>query len=199
MRDGMMQVFIDKVRKQHPTLTNKRSGLESYVYVVKNQEFLIDVGRSTNNEEAALTGEVTDIKHSKSGIAMMASAYLGTRNNIYYIPTTKKKSAEIEKELKQVEKSVKNIVLSHYNISDKKAGDTYCSGTTKNKDVAILLKRFLYESLSRETLKELDEPKFSFTELLDMVTEDSDAWHSIIKNQKAAQYACKLLGVQSRL
>jgi hypothetical protein len=194
----MMQELIDKIRREHPTLTNKRGDSESYVYLVRNLEFLIDVGRSTNNREAALTGEVTDIKHAKSGIAMMASAYNRTRNNIYYIPTTKTRSADIEKELKQIEKSIKKIAVSHYDISDKNGGDTYCSGTTKNKEVASLLKGFLYEGLRPETLKELNEPVFSFTELLEMVNEDGDAWHNIIKNQRAAQLACKLLGAKLR-
>jgi hypothetical protein len=198
MSNGMMQELIDKIRKQHHTLTNKKGELESYVYVVCNHEFLIDVGRSTRERDAALTGRLTDIKHTKSGIAMMASAYNKTLNNIYYIPTTKNKSAEIEKELKQIERSIKKIVLSHYDISDKNAGATYCSGTIGNKDVASLLKGFLYEGLSPETLKELDEPKFSFTELLEMVNEDGDAWHNIIKNPKSAQLACKLLGVRAR-
>ena len=194
MRDSMMQQLIDKIRKEHPSLTNKRGDLENYAYVVTNLEFLIDVGRSTINMDAALTGEVTDIKHSKSGIAMMASAYNRTRNNIYYIGTTKTRSADIEKELKQVEKSIKGIVRKHYDISDKSGGDTYCSGTTKNNEVAQLLKGFLYEGLSAETLKELNEPKFSFNDLLSMVNEEGDSWHSLIENQKAAQLTCKLLG-----
>lgn len=198
MSDGMMQKLIDKIRKQHPTLTNKRVEADGYVYVVTNREFLIAVERSTNNRVAALTGEITDIEHKKSGIAMMASAYNGIRNNIFYIPTTKKKSADIEKELKQIEKSIKSIVLQHYDISDKSAGDTYCSGTIKNNEVASLLKGFLYENLSPTTLKELNEPIFSFTELLEMVNEDGDAWHKIIKNQKSAQIACKLLGARVR-
>lgn len=199
MSDGMMQELIDKIRKQYPNLTNKKYEIKSYVYVVNNREILIDIGRSTSasSTEAALAGGVTDMKHSKSGIAMMASAYSRTRNNIYYVPTTKTKSAEMERELKQIEKNIKNIVLSHYDISDKKAGGTYCSGTTKIKDVAGLLKRFLYETRSAETLEELNEPNFSFMELLDMVNEDGDAWHTIIKNQKAAQLTCKFLGVKS--
>jgi hypothetical protein len=67
-----------------------------------------------------------------------------------------------------------------------------------NKEVASLLKGFLYENLSSETLKDLNEPVFSFTELLEMVNEDGDAWHNIMKNPKSAQFACKLLGAQSR-
>ena len=198
MGSDMMQELIDKVRREYSTLTNKKGEMESYVYIVKNQEFLIDVGRSTQNDDTALTGALTDIKHNKSGIAMMASAYNRARNNIYYIPTTKKKGAEIEKELKQIEKKIKGIVLSHYDISDKNAGATYCSGTIKNKEVSSLLKGFLYEGLSAETLKELNEPMFSFTELVDMVNEDGDAWYNIIKNQKSSQLACKLLGIQLR-
>ena len=189
-----MQDLIDKIRRAHPSLTNKRGDSESYVYVVRNLEFLIDVGRSSNHHDAALTGEVTDMKHPKSGIAMMASAYNRTRNNIYYVPTTKTRGADIEKELKQIEKSIKKIVLSHYDISDKNGGDTYCSGTTKNKEVASLLKGFLYEGLSPDTLKDLNAPMFSFTELLEMVNEDGDAWCNVMKNQRAAQLACKLLG-----
>lgn len=198
MSDGMMQELIDKVRRQHPTFTNKRGESESYVYFVVNGEILIAVERSTNKSEAGLTGELTDVKHAKSGIAMMASSYNRTRNNIYYIPTSKKKGAEIEKELKQIEKSVKSIVLDHYDIADKKAGDTYCSGTTKNKEIASLLKRFLYENLAPATLKELNEPVFSFSELLEMVNEEGDAWHTIISNQKAAKLALKFLEVRTR-
>jgi hypothetical protein len=198
MRDSMMQQLIDKIRKEHPTLTNKRGDLENYVYVVTNLEFLIDVGRSTNNIDAALTGEVTDLKHSKSGIAMMASAYNKTRNNIYYIASTKTRGADIERELKQIEKSIKGIVRKHYDISDKTGGDTYCSGTTKNSEVASLLKGFLYENLSPDTLKDLNEPVFSFTDILSMVNEDGDAWHNLIENQKSAQLACKLLGARVR-
>ncbi len=193
----MMQQLIDKIRKQYPTLTNKKSVSDNYVYIVMSQEILIHVGRTTSNIDAALTGEITDIKHSKSGIAMMASAYNRTRNNIYYVHATKVKSAEKDRELKQIEKAIKNIVLSHYAISDKKAGDTFCSGTTKNKDVADLLKKFLYENLSQATLKELNEPNFSFMELIEMVNEEGDAWHNVIKNQKAAQLTCKLLGVNT--
>jgi hypothetical protein len=196
MADGKMQQLIDKIKKQYPTLTNKRGDSEHYVYVVKNQEDLIAVEKSTSHSAAALTGDLTDIKHEKSGIAMMISAYYGAKNNIFYIPTSKKKGAEIERELKQIVKNIKGIVLSHYDISDKTAGDTYCSGTIRNNEVASLLKGFLYEGLSPETLKELNEPKFSFTELLEMVNEDGDAWHHIIKNQKSAKFACKLLGVR---
>ncbi len=197
MSDGMMQELIDKIRKQYSTLTNKKGDSERYVYIVKNQEFLIDVGRTTSNRDAALTGRITDIKHAKSGIAMMASAYNNkTLNNIYYVPTTKTKGTEVERELKQIEKNIKNIVTSHYGISDKNVGDTYCSGSTKTRDASSLLKGFLYENLSPTAIKELNEPKFSFIELLDMVTEDGDAWHNIIKNQKSAQFACKLLGVK---
>ncbi len=199
MSNGKMQDLIDKIRKEHHTLTNRRGDFEAYVYVVVNQEFLIAVERSTNHSDAALTGGITDIKHTKSGIAMMASAYNKARNNIYYIPTTKTKGAEIERELKQIEKSVKGIVVKHYDITDKSAGTTYCSGTTNNKEVASLLKGFLYENLSSETLKELSEPVFSFTEVLEMVNEDGDAWHNIMKNPKSAQFACKLLGANSRL
>lgn len=199
MSDGKMQQFIDKVKKQYPTLTNKLGDLEYFVYVVKNQEDLIAVERSTNQSVGALTGELTDIKHAKSGIAMMIAAYNGARNTIYYIPTTKTKGAEIERELKQIEKSIKGIAQDLYDISDKNGGDTYCSGTIKNKEVAGLLKGFLYEKLSPQTLKELNEPKFSFTELLELVNEEGDAWHHLIKNQKTAQFACKLLGVKSRL
>ncbi|MCO4794811.1 MAG: hypothetical protein KC493_13920 [Bacteriovoracaceae bacterium] len=195
MSDGMMQQLIDKIRKQHPTLTNKRGESEGYVYVVKNQETLIAVERTTSHKDDALIGGVTDIKHEKSGIAMMSSAYNRLRNNIYYIPTTKKKGAEIERELKQIEKSIKGIVQNHYDISDKNAGDTYCSGTTNNKDAANILKKFLSENLSPETLKELNEPNFSFMELLAIVDEDGDAWSKLIKNQKSAQLACKFLGV----
>lgn len=196
MSDGKMQQLIDKIKKQYPTLTNKLGDLEYFVYVVKNQEDLIAVERSTNQSVGALTGELTDIEHAKSGIAMMIAAYYGTRNNIYYIPTTKTKGAEIERELKQIEKNIKSIAQNHYDISDKTAGDTYCSGTIKNKEVAKLFKGFLYENLSPQTLKELNEPKFSFTEILDMVNDEGPAWHHIIKNQKTAQYACKLLGVR---
>lgn len=196
MADGMMQELIDKIRKQYPTLTNNRGELESYVYIVKNQELLIAVERSTREGGSALLGGVTDIKHPKSGIAMMASAYNRGRNNVYFIPTTKRKGAEIERELKQIEKNIKSIVLSHYDISDKNAGGTYCNGTTNNKDAASLLKKFLYENLSPENLKELNEPNFSFMELLEIVDEEGDAWHSLIKNQKSAQLACKLLGVK---
>ena len=193
-----MQELIDKIRRQYPTLTNKKGESEKYVYIVKNQEILIDVGRSPSNSDAALTGHITDIEHNKSGIAMMASAYNNRMmNNTYYIPPTKTKSTEIEKELKQIEKNIKSIVQSHYGIYDKNAGATYCSGATKDKEVANLLKRFLYENLSPATLKELNEPTFSFTEVLDMVTEDGDTWHKIIENQKAAKYACKLLGARS--
>ncbi len=197
MSDGKMQELIDKIRRQYPSFTNKEVESKGYVYVVKNKEILIAVGRSTtiNNEDAALTGQITDLEHANSGIAMMASAYYRSRNNIFYIPTSKTKGAEIERELKQIEKNVKNLVLNHYDIADKKAGDIYCNGTTKNKDVASLLKRFLYENLPAETTKELNEPKFSFMELLDMVNENGDAWHSLIKNQKTAQFACKLLGI----
>ena len=195
MSDGMMQQLIDKIRKQYPTFTNKRAELKSYVYVVINREILIDVGRSTTFRDGALTGQITDTKHTKSGIAMMASAYNRSINNIYYVPTTKVKGAEIERELKQIEKNIKNIAVSHYDISDKKAGDTFCSGTTKNSDVADLLKKFLYENLSPQTIKELNEPNFSFMEVLDMVNENGDAWHNLIANQKSAQLACKLLGV----
>jgi hypothetical protein len=198
MSSDMMQDLIDKIRREYSSLTNKKGEMESYVYIVKNQEFLIDVGRSTKNNDTALTGAVTDIKHAKSGIAMMASAYNRARNNIYYIPTTKRKGAEIEKELKQIEKKIKGIVLSHYDISDKNGGATYCSGTTKDKDVSSLLKGFLYEGLSQETLKELNEPVFSFTELLEMVNEDGTAWHNIMSTQKSSKLACKLLGVQLR-
>jgi hypothetical protein len=198
MASATMQDFIDKVRKEYPTLTNKRGDSENYVYVVKNLEFLIDVGRSTNDRDAALTGEVTDIKHSKSGIAMMASAYNRMRNNVYYIPTTKTKSVDIERELKKIEKTIKAIAQKHYDISDKNAGGTYCSGTTNTKEVAALLKGFLYENLSAETIKDLNEPVFSFTELLEMVNEDGDTWHNVIKNKKAAQLACKLLGAKAR-
>lgn len=196
MSDGKMQQLIDMIKKQYPTLTNKKGDAENYVYVVKNQEDLIAVERTTSHSDVALTGDLTDIKHKKSGIAMMVSAYYGAKNNIYYIPTSKKKGAEIERELKQIVKNIKGMVLKHYDISDKTAGDTYCSGTTKNHEVASLLKGFLYEGLSPSTLKELNEPQFSFTELLEMVNEDGDAWHHIIKNQKAAQLACKLLGVR---
>lgn len=200
MSVGMMQDLIDKIRKQYPTLTNKKGDLEHYVYIAKSQEILIDVGRSTGNGDSALTGQITDIKHEKSGIAMMASAYNNRMvNHIFYIPTTKSKGAEIAKELKQIEKNVKGIVLSHYEITDKNAGDTYCSGSTQTKDVSSLLKGFLYGNLSPVTIKEFNEPVFSFKELLDMVTEDGEAWHSIIKNQKSAQFACKLLGVKSQL
>lgn len=198
MSDGMMQQLVDKIRKQYPTLTNKKSQSDNYVFIVMSQEILIDVGRTNSNIDAALTGELTDIKHEKSGIAMMASAYNRTRNNIYYIHSTKTKSAEVERELKKIEKEVKSIVVSHYDISDKKAGDTFCSGTTKTKEVADLLKRFLYENLSPQTIKELNEPNFSFMDLLDMVNEDGDAWHNLIQNQKAAQLTCKLLGMQTR-
>jgi hypothetical protein len=198
MSDGKMQQLIDKIKKEYPTLTNKKGESESYVYIVKNQEMLIAVERTSNNTDAALSGELTNIKHPKSGIAMMVSAYLGAKNNIYYIPTTKKKGAEIEKELKQIERKIKSIVLSHYDISDKSGGGTYCSGTTKNHEVAKLLKGFLYENLSPAIIKDLDEPRFSFTEVLEMVNEEGDAWHSIIRNQKAAQSACKLLGIRSR-
>lgn len=196
MSRDMMQELIDKIRREYSTLTNKKGETTSYVYIVKNQEFLIDVGRSTQSDDVALTGAVTDIKHEKSGIAMMASAYNRARNNIYYIPTTKKKSAEIEKELKQIEKKVKSIVTSHYDIAEKNAGATYCSGTTNNKEVASLLKGFLYEGLSPDTKKELNEPMFSFSELLEMVNENGDAWHNIMRNQKSSQLACKLLGVK---
>jgi hypothetical protein len=198
MSDGMMQELIDKIRKQHPSLTNKRGESESYVYIVKNQETLLAVERTTHNIGPAFIGAVTDINHRKSGIAMMASAYNRTTNNIYYIATTKRKGAEIEKELRQIEKSIKNIVQNHYDISDKNAGGTYCSGATNNKDAASLLKKFLYEKLSPDTLKELNEPNFSFMELLAIVDEDGDAWHNLIKNKKTAQYACKLLGVSQR-
>jgi hypothetical protein len=198
MSDGKMQQLIDKIRKQHPTLTNKRGESESYVYIVKNQEVLIAVERTTRNRGPAFVGAVTNIKHPKSGIAMMTSAYNRIGNNIYYIPTTKTKGVEVEKELKQIEKSIKSIVQNHYDIPDKNAGDTYCSGTTTNKDAASLLKKFLYENLSAETLKDLNEPNFSFMELLEIVDEEGDAWHSLIKNQKTAQYACKLLGVKPR-
>ena len=196
MSDGMMQDLIDKIRKQYPTFTNKKGESSKYVYLVKNGEILIDIGRSTNHSDAALTGQVTDIKHPKSGIAMMVSAYNKTRNNIYYIPTTKVKSTEIEKELKQIEKKIKSIAVNHYDILDKSAGATYCSGTTDNKEVATLLKGFLFESLSDETLRELNEPKFSFLELLEMVNEDGDTWHNLIQNQKSAQLTCKLMGVR---
>jgi len=196
MSEGLMQQLIDKIRKEYPKFTNKISETDSYVYVVKNQELLIDIGRSTKSNTDALTGHVTNIKHPKSGIAMMASSYNGLKNNIYYIPTTKTKGAEIEKELKQIEKNIRSIVVSHYNISDKKAGDTYCSGMTKNKEVGKLLKKFLYQTISPDLVKELNEPMFSFTELLDMVTEDGDSWDRIITNQKSAQLACKLLGVR---
>lgn len=196
MADGMMQQLTDKIKKQYPTLTNQKGVVENYVYIVKNQEFLIDIGRSTRNNESALSGVITDIEHSHSGIAMMASSYNRANNNVYYIPTTKKKGAEIERELKQIEKNIKSIVLAHYDISDKNAGGTYVSGSTKNKDVSKLLKKFLYENLSADTLKDLNEPRFSFTELLDIVTEDGGSWHNIIKNQKAAQSACKLLGIK---
>lgn len=198
MSNGKMQDLIDKIRKEYPTLTNRRGELESYVYIVTNQEFLITVERSTRHSEAALTGEVTDLEHAKSGIAMMASAYNRARNNTFYIPTTKTKTADIERELKQIEKNIKSIVVKHYDISDKTAGAIYCSGTVKEKEVASLLKGFLYENLSRETLKELNEPVFSFTELLEMVNEDGDAWHHLIKNPKSAQFACKLLGAKLR-
>jgi len=198
MSDGKMQELIDKIRREHSGLTNKKGDSENYVYIVKNLEFLIDIGRSTNSTDAALTGEITDIEHPKSGIAMMASAYNNSRNNIYYIHSTKTKSADIERELKQIEKSIKKIVVSHYDIADKSAGDIYCSGTTKTKDVASLLKGFLYENLSAQTLKDLNEPVFSFTDLVEMVNEDGDAWHNVIQNQKAAQYACKLLGAKQR-
>jgi hypothetical protein len=197
MSDGKMQQLIDKIKKQYPTLTNKKGASENYVYVVKNQEDLIAVEKTNSHSDVALTGDITDIKHKKSGIAMMVSSYYGAKNNIYYIPTSKVKGADIERELKQVEKGIKKIVLDHYDISDKTAGDTYCSGTTKNHEVASLLKGFLYEGLSPATLKELNEPTFSYTELLEMVNEDGDAWHHIIKNQKAAQLTCKLLGVRS--
>lgn len=196
MRDSMMQQLIDKIRKEYPTLTNKRSGLEHYVYVVTNLEFLIDVGRSSGSKDAALTGDVTNIKHSKSGIAMMASAYNRTRNNIFFIPTTKNRSADIERELKQIEKNIKGIVRKHYDITEKSGGDTYCSGTTKTNEVANLLQGFLYENLSPEVLKDLNEPKFSFTDILTMVNKDGDAWHNLIENQKSAQLACKLLGAR---
>ena len=198
MSDGKMQELIDKIRREHSGLTNKKGDSENYVYIVKNLEFLIDVGRSTINTDAALTGEITDIEHPKSGIAMMASAYNNSRNNIYYIHSTKTKNADIERELKQIEKSIKKIVVSHYDISDKSAGDIYCSGTTKTKDVASLLKGFLYENLSPQTRKDLNEPVFSFTDLVEMVNEEGDAWHNVIQNQKAAQYACKLLGAKQR-
>lgn len=198
MSIGMMQDLIDKIRKQYPKLTNKKGDLEHYVYIVKSQEILIDVGRSTGHGDTALTGQITDMRHEKSGIAMMASAYNHRMvNHIFYIPTSKSKSAEIAKELKQIEKNVKSIVLSNYEITDKNAGDTYCSGSIYTKEVSNLLKGFLYGNLAPQTVKEFNEPKFSFSELLDMVTEDGDAWHSIIKNQKTAQFACKLLGVKS--
>ena len=195
MSEGKMQLLIDKVRREYPKLTNKKGDSESYVYFVINHEFLVDVGRSTQYNDAALSGQLSDIEHPKSGIAMMASAYHRRSNNIYYVLTTKTKSAEIERELKQIEKNIKSIVVSHYGIADKKAGDTYCSGTTDNKQVADLLKKFLYENLSPTTLKELNEPMFSFTELLEIVNEDGDAWHNLIGNQKSAKLACKLLGV----
>ncbi|OIQ20008.1 MAG: hypothetical protein BM556_05840 [Bacteriovorax sp. MedPE-SWde] len=198
MSDGKMQELIDKIRKQYPTLTNKKGDLGSYVYIVKNREILIAVERTNSDAEYALTGDVTDLKHSKSGISMMASAYNRTRNNIYYIPSTKTKGAEIERELKQIEKNIKTIVLGHYGISNKKAGDLYCSGTIKNKEVANLLKRFLYEGLSPDARRELNEPMFSFTELLEMVNEDGEAWHNIIHNKKSALLACKLLGVSPK-
>ncbi len=198
MSDGKMQELIDKIRREHSGLTNKKGDSENYVYIVKNLEFLIDVGRSTNSTDAALTGEITDIEHPKSGIAMMASAYNNSRNNIYYIHSKKTKSADIERELKQIEKSIKKIVISHYDIADKAAGDIYCSGMTKTKDVASLLKGFLYENLSPQTVKDLNEPVFSFTDLVEMVNQEGDTWHNVIQNQKAAQYACKLLGAKQR-
>ena len=111
MSDGMMQDLIDKIRRQYPSFTNKNSGSVASVYIVINREILIAVERSTNNSVVALTGEITDIKHAKSGIAMMAAAYNRTRNNIYYIPTTKTKGAEIERELKQIEKNVKDFEI----------------------------------------------------------------------------------------
>ncbi len=198
MADGKMQQLIDKIKKQYPTLTNQQGdGPEHYVYIVKNNEDLIAVEKSTTHNATALTGYLSDIKHKKSGIAMMISAYYGSKNNIYYIPTTKKKGAEIERELKAIVKNIKSIVVNHYDIADKTAGDTYCSGTVKNHEVAKLFKGFLYEGLSADTLKELNEPKFSFTEVMEMVNEDGDAWHHLIKNQKAAKYACKMLGVKA--
>lgn len=196
---GMMQELIDKIKKQYPTLTNKKGESERYVYIVKSQEVLIDVGRSSRNSEVALTGHITDVKHTKSGIAMMASAFNNRMmNNIYYVPTTKTKAADIEKELKQIEKNIKSIVLSHYKIPDKNAGTIFYTGSTNNKDVANSLKRLLHENLSPGTLKELNEPKFSFIELLDMVTEEGDDWHNIIKNKKSAQLACKFLGIRQQ-
>ncbi|WP_372654192.1 hypothetical protein [Halobacteriovorax sp.] len=193
MSDGKMQQLIDKVRKQYPTLTNKRGDSESYAYLVRNKEILINVGRSSNSKSVALTGEVTDLKHSRSGIAMMAAAYNRGRNNIYYVHTTKTKSAEIEKELKQIEKFIKTAAIEVYGISDKKADPIYCNGMTKDKDVSNLLQRFLYENISQESTRELNAPVFSFMDLLDILEEDS--WSNLISNQKSAQLACKLFGI----
>lgn len=193
MSDGKMQQLIDKVRKQYPKLTNKRGDSDHYVYFVVNKEMLINVGRSSNSLSVALTGEVTDLEHDKSGIAMMAAAYNRGRNNIYYVHSTKVKSAEIEKELKQIEKFIKTTSLEHYGITDKKADPIYCNGMTKNKDVSNLLQRFLVENLSQETNRELNTPEFSFMDLLEILDEDS--WNNLIGNQKSAQLACKFLGV----
>lgn len=195
MSGNYMVDLIAKVKSQYPTLTNKINDSKNYVYIVKNDEILIDVGRSTGGKLGALTGELSGMSHNKSGIAMMASALHKRKNVIFIVPVDKfSNKPDLDKKLNKIEKDIKKIVREHYELTDSSAGGTYCSGTIKDKDVEKILKSFLVEKLSHDEKNSLKELSFSFDEVLELISEEGDAWSNLMKNKKSLKHACVLLG-----
>jgi hypothetical protein len=190
---GTMIDLINKIKSKYPKLTNKRNDLENYVYIVKNEEILVAIGRSSGSGAEALTGNLTHLKHTNSGISMMASSLNKKRNIIFYVPVENvTRKAEIDKQLNSIEKTVKKMVREHYDLTDNNEGGTYCNGMSSNKDIAKILKTFLVEKLSREDKESINELSFSFEEVLELVNEDE--WSNLMNNKKALKYACVLLG-----
>ena len=150
------------------------------VYICFNDDWLLAVGKTSDNRADALSGEITTQKHTKAGICMMAKAIKQQNNSFRYI------ACQSDQEARTLENAVQNIVRNHFGLNGQQGG-TYIDGIAPNQEASRYLKNLLLERYRENNLDFFDRAIYSFNDILELVNKDGDAWSNLLSSEVTAE------------